>query len=482
MRQLRYVVAVLLLAILTLSSCGGPPPINRTNKSTSAVNVARGDQDFALTVEPLFDRLMGTTLVPQGGQVPPVDARNFLDSLLLDTLTGLAAKDVDLDDHYLDRWTFRLRYHDFLLKAFFDQQVRYTLDADSAEILAFYDEHRDLFSYPEQVQLSHILLTKDGLLASHDSSHFKALTPAAFEDTLRNLAYALYDSVQAGADFGELAMSYSHDEISNKKYGYIGWTPKGQYIDPFDSVAFSLEPLETAEPYSDRDGWHLLYIEDKLPEGPVSLEREGVWEGVKTTLVNIRADSLSSILLDSLSRVMTVEFNEAILDTNVYLVEDSQWAGIANGRDTIDFRFLKNAEPTYRGRYKVASTTPEMKKLMIREVGLRFTIVKACEDLALDTLAYVRQERATLTHNTKKAILERGRFDPAWKPADTTVDSFYASHIDRYQFDRPYRVEQIVVNDSVLAVYLRDLAQSGYDFNGLAKEYIPQGEGLAGTI
>jgi hypothetical protein len=480
MFQLRYAVAVLLFITLLLAGCGGPPPINSANKASSNVTVAQGDNDFVLTAETLYDRLFLTKLVPQGGQVPPEEARAFLDTLLLDTLTGKAADEINLSDHYLDRWTYRLRYHDFLLKTFFDEQVRYRIDADSAEILDFYNQHLDLFSYPAQVQLSHILLTGAGLLVSDDSSYFKALSPEALEDTVRNLAYGLYDSLQGGADFGDLAMRYSHDEVTNKKYGYLGWTTRGQYIDPFDSVAFNLNPKQAAEPYLDRDGWHLLYIEDKMAEGPVSLERDGVWDGVKTTLVNVRADSMSNLLLDSLHRAMTIEYNEPLLDTNAFLVDDSQWAGIANGRDTIDFRFLKNTEQTYRGRFKVANTTPEMKRAMIQEVGLRFTIVKAVSDLRLDTLAYVRRERATLEHNTRKSIMERKRFDPSWKPSDSTVDAFYYAHIDRYQFDQPYNVDRIVVNDSVLAVYLRDLAESGYEFTGLVDEYIPEGQGLTG--
>ena len=480
MSLLRYAVAVLVVVTLSLAGCGGPPPINSTTKSTSDIIVAHGNGDFALKIGHLFDRLMMTTLVPQGGEVPAADARGYLDTLLLDTLTGMAADDVDLADNYLDRWTYRLRYHDFLLKTFFDEQARYRVNPDSADILEFYNQNLELFSYPAQVQLSHILITQAGLLASDDSSFFKSLTPEALEDTVRNLAHALYDSVQTGTDFGDLAMRFSHDEISNRKYGYIGWTPKGQYIDPFDSMAFNLDPLEAAEPYRDKDGWHLLYIEDKLPEGPVSLERDGVWEGVKTTLANVRIDSISTRLVDSLHQAMTIVYNEPLLDTNVYLVADSVWAGIANGRDTIDFRFLKNSEQTYRGRFKIPSTTPEVRRLMIQEVGVRFTIVKAAEDLGLDTLGYVRKERETLAHNTKKAILEKNRFDPSWKPQDSAVEAFYAANIKRYKFDQPYHVDRIVVNDSVLAVYLRDLAESGYEFTDLVKEYIPEEQGLRG--
>ena len=61
-----------------------------------------------------------------------------------------------------------------------------------------------------------------------------------------------------------------------------------------------------------------------------------------------------------------------------------------------------------------------------------------------------------------------------------TATAFYASHIDRYQFDQPFDIAQIVVNDSVLAIYLKDLAESGYDFTTLVDEYIPEGEGLRG--
>lgn len=476
----RYSCALFVCLVFLLTGCGGPPSINQENKATAEVVVASGDDGFSLAIEPLYDRLVKTTLVPQGGKVDSAAVREHVDSLLLDTLTGLAAQDVNIRDYYLDYWSYRLRYNDFLVSAFFDNLIRYKIETDSAEIRQFYEDNKEAFSYPEQVELYHILVTESGLLQSDDSSYYKSLDEATLDSAVEAYARSLYDSIQAGTDFGEIAFRYSHDEISNKKFGYIGWTRRGQYIDPFDSIAFSMDVPSVSEPYQDRDGWHILMIEDYLPEGPVALEREGVWDGVKETLVRSRVDSLSRILLDSLLQDVTYEYNEALLDTITFDVHDSLWAAVVNDLDTIDFRYLKQAEQNFTRRFRVPSATPDQKKLLLQEVAVRFVIARAANTLGVDTIAYVREERDRLRFLTAKSILEADRFDPAWRPDDSTLEAYYRDNPQLFHVEQPFRIAQIVVNDSVLAVYLRDLAASGYDFPSLVDEYIPDGEGFTG--
>jgi len=73
-----------------------------------------------------------------------------------------------------------------------------------------------------------------------------------------NKAKVVYDSVMAGSDFAELAMTYSDDPGSAEKGGDLGWFPEGQMVDEFDLYAFSLKEGDITEPFRSDFGWHII--------------------------------------------------------------------------------------------------------------------------------------------------------------------------------------------------------------------------------
>jgi peptidyl-prolyl cis-trans isomerase D len=74
----------------------------------------------------------------------------------------------------------------------------------------------------------------------------------------------IYDSAVAGADFAELALTYSEDE-SAAKGGDLGWFARGR-MPAIDSVAWSLEIGEISKPFKSEFGWHILKLIDKKKE------------------------------------------------------------------------------------------------------------------------------------------------------------------------------------------------------------------------
>ncbi|AKS42944.1 peptidylprolyl isomerase [Wenzhouxiangella marina] len=83
------------------------------------------------------------------------------------------------------------------------------------------------------------------------------ITPEEAETRIRSL----YDQLQAGADFGELAREHSMDETSANIGGLLDWFQAGAYGDEIQSVIDGLDPGETSEPFRTAVGWHLLRLE-----------------------------------------------------------------------------------------------------------------------------------------------------------------------------------------------------------------------------
>ncbi len=439
------------------------------------MSLAWTDSTVQISGEDLYSKIDKTARVPSGGWIDTAEARYFLDSILLDTLTGLAASSVNIRDYYVEYFTLRLRYQDFIAKAFINEYIRYKIDIDSSEVIEFYNAFPERFQVEPQVELLHILIAPHRLLDGPDSTAMRQLDSASFESAVKDYTYALFDKISDRSSFEEIAFSFSHDIMSARVYGYVGWTVLGQYFDPFDSIVTSQEPPALFEPYRDKDAWHIVYVADAIKEGPVSLDREGVFDGVHDALMKERVDAKAKMVIDSLFRSAEITLNESLLDTNTYQVDDTAWIGIINDVDTVDYRYLKNYEEKYRRRYKVDNTTPEMKKEIVSNIALRFIFVQAAEDLGYTSLPYIKAERENLQFLAGKSILEARRWDAAWKPSDSAVRLEYDENFDKYNPALPWEVDLIGVSDSALGEYFRDLAESGYDFDQLVKDHMPEG-------
>ncbi|MFQ6008183.1 MAG: peptidylprolyl isomerase, partial [Candidatus Zixiibacteriota bacterium] len=272
--------------------------------------------------------------------------------------------------------------------------------------------------------------------------------------------------------FSKVALKYSHDKEQAAAGGDIGWTPRGYYIHPFDSVAFSMKPGEISEPFKDQTGWHIIYIEDYQPEGIPPLDEEQ-YQVAKLSLEREKGNKLGLPILDSLFRQIRLVYNEELLDTNVYLVKRSTWAAIVNNQDTINFHEMSSLEETYRNRFDVPNTTVAMKKEMLRQLAKKYAVVQAARDLGLDTLPDVVAQREKFRRKYAKLVVLLDSRDPDWYPSDSLIKKYYNEHIEEFFVKKPLKVQHIVCEDSMFAELLRDQVLAGVDFIELAKQYYP---------
>lgn len=90
------------------------------------------------------------------------------------------------------------------------------------------------------------------------------VAPEATEDAVaaaRAEAEALLDSINAGADFAELARAHSDDPGSVDAGGDLGWFRRGQMVREFEDAAFALFDGQVSDVVESDFGFHIIKVE-----------------------------------------------------------------------------------------------------------------------------------------------------------------------------------------------------------------------------
>ena len=158
--------------------------------------------------------------------------------------------------------------------------------ADDA-VQRYYDEHRAELVAPEQVRAAHIVKHVDASVGPEEAK--------AELDKVR-------EELGKGADFAEMARQHSDCPENG---GDLGYFARGQMVEEFEHIAFSMCIDSVSEVFASRFGFHIVKILDrKLPE-PYPLDE--LHEHIAERLANeIRSDAIETHL-NELRAKATVE-------------------------------------------------------------------------------------------------------------------------------------------------------------------------------
>ena len=160
------------------------------------------------------------------------------------------------------------------------------------DLQAYYDQHRDEFRVPEQVNVRHILIKTP--LPGTDG---KVDTKGA--DEARKKAEDVLKQIKSSGNFAELAKKYSEDPGSAKNGGSLGWIGKGRTVPEFEKAAFSLPKGGTSDLVQSSYGSHIIHVDDKQDAHLKTLEevKDQIQSVIKQQKVARAADIQASALL-----------------------------------------------------------------------------------------------------------------------------------------------------------------------------------------
>jgi parvulin-like peptidyl-prolyl isomerase len=118
-------------------------------------------------------------------------------------------------------------------------QIVGVIDPTDEQLAAYFEANISQYDSPESIRASHILVP----------------------DT--DSAQDIYQQLQAGADFAELAKEYSTDAGTKDLGGDLGWFERGMMVAAFEDAAFALEIGEISEPVQTSYGFHIIQLTDR---------------------------------------------------------------------------------------------------------------------------------------------------------------------------------------------------------------------------
>jgi parvulin-like peptidyl-prolyl isomerase len=472
MRRLSISAVGLLFIVLLVFGCR-PNLISEKNIDEFDYVVVQADGDFSLSMRQVYDSLYHSELAPYGGIIRKDVVREIIDSIVVDTLIGLRAQELDLCQYPDDRRKLDSRSNELLIKLFFDEMASKKVTVDSLEVVEHFKSNQGMYWMDERILTSVMNFKYEGLLTGPDSLKYRGMGKEELKQALKDYAYSVHGLLGKDRSFSSVAKEYSHDDFTGRRGGMLGWTKRGLYYDPFDSVAFSLQSDQYSQPYEDADGWHIVYVGQRVDEG-VPEYSEPLYQLARNNLKTLKANSLGVKIKDSLSQLeVSLTINDEIIGGNVFVLDPFMWAAIVNDVDTIMVYSMRTLEQRYRDNYDVANTNAEMKRLILETLSEWYVWLQAAREVGIDTLPEFVQQRQTWEHDTKRGIVESLRSSVGWTPSDSIIDEYYEDYLKKQSGRKPMVVQHILCEDSVFCEFLRDQAQSGIDFMELARQYYP---------
>jgi len=179
--------------------------------------------------------------------------------------------------------------HAALLEHRFPEETAVT----DEDVRARYDEDPSVWSKPERVRASHILIQKERPMSDAE----RAAARAEAEEIAR-LARA------EDADFAALAREHSQGP-TGPKGGELGVFPRhGAMVEPFAEAAFELPVGGVSDVVETKFGWHVIHVTERLPA--YQLEFDIVADAIRETLEGERLRDVGARHLETLREGATI--------------------------------------------------------------------------------------------------------------------------------------------------------------------------------
>ncbi len=187
-----------------------------------------------------------------------------------------------------------------------------------AELQKYYDEHKAEFKQDETRKARHILVAPNNGTPGADGKYTDAQWQAALVE-----AEKLRQEILKGKDFAAVAKESSDDPGSKDQGGDLGDVQKGTMVPEFDKAVFSQEKGVLSEPVKTQFGYHIIQVMEINPAKQLAFA--DVKEQIKSQLL----DKKKSEVWDAWLKKAKEDLKVIVAEGMAYVSTTSTTAGTA---------------------------------------------------------------------------------------------------------------------------------------------------------
>jgi len=140
-----------------------------------------------------------------------------------------------------------------------------------------------------------------------NSSHILISLRPTDDDSKRTMQLArdVYDKLQDGADFAELAKEYSDDKDSGPFGGELGWFNDDELKMEYRAAINRLSPGQVSEPFETRLGIHILKLQEIEEPRPIDIKQD--WDAISRLAQTEKQDKIYREWVEELKKEVYIE-------------------------------------------------------------------------------------------------------------------------------------------------------------------------------
>jgi peptidyl-prolyl cis-trans isomerase D len=209
-----------------------------------------------------------------------------------------------------------------------------------ADVLAYYNAHKDQYAVKEQVKTRHILIA----VPAGADAKTDAAAKAKAEDLLKQ--------IKAGGNFADLAAKNSDDPGSKVQGGELPMIPTAGLDPAYAKAAMALNPGQTSDLVKSQFGYHIIQTEQKEPAHTKPLAE------VKAEIVPVLEQQRAGAAEQTFASTLSADAKKNGLDkaaaakglhvvTTDYVAKSGVISGLADGSGLLTqaFAVVKGADP-----------------------------------------------------------------------------------------------------------------------------------------
>jgi peptidyl-prolyl cis-trans isomerase D len=209
-----------------------------------------------------------------------------------------------------------------------------------ADVLAYYNAHKDQYAVKEQVKTRHILIA----VPAGSDAKADAAAKAKAEDLLKQ--------IKAGGNFADLAGKNSDDPGSKVQGGELPMYPTSGLDPAYAKAAMALNPGQTSDVVKSQFGYHIIQTEQKEPAHTKPLAE------VKAEIVPVLEQQRAGAAEQTFASALAADAKKNGMDkaatakglhvvTTDYVAKDGVIPGLADGAGLLSqaFAVVKGADP-----------------------------------------------------------------------------------------------------------------------------------------